>query len=309
MADRMTVSPRIELVPGGLSLSRLVFGAWRLLDGQSPGAEEVARLIDTSVDLGLTSFDHADIYGGYAVEEAFGAGLARWKGRRDSIELISKCGIMLASSNRPQNRLKHYDTDAAHIEASVERSLNNLGTDYLDLLLIHRPDPLMDADDTARAFERLVAAGKVRAVGVSNFTPDQFDLLASRLPFPLVTNQIEHSVLETSALTDGRLDHAQRLRYAPMIWSPLGGGSLFTGEGAREQRVRAALKAVAEEIGAGDISTMAIAWLLRHPARLVPVLGTMKAARLTELVKALDVRLDRQHWFAILEASEGRAVP
>ncbi|MDH4988593.1 aldo/keto reductase family oxidoreductase [Aminobacter anthyllidis] len=305
----MTTPKRIELTAGGLSLSRLVFGAWRLLDGQRPGADEVARLIDTSVDLGLTSFDHADIYGGYEVEEAFGAGLARWKGRRDGIELISKCGIMLASPNRPQNRLKHYDTGAVHIEASVERSLQNLRTDYLDLLLIHRPDPLMDADDTARAFERLVTAGKVRAVGVSNFTPEQFDLLASRLPFPLVTNQIEHSVLETSALTDGRLDHAQRLGYAPMIWSPLGGGSLFTGEGAREQRVRAALQAVAAETGAGDISTIAIAWLLRHPARLVPVLGTMKPERLAGLVKALDVTLDRQQWFAILEASEGRAVP
>ena len=304
----MATPPRIELTAGGLSLSRLVFGAWRLLDGQRPDGDEVARLIDTSVDLGLTSFDHADIYGGYEVEEAFGAGLARWKGRRDGIELISKCGIMLPSRNRPQNRLKHYDTGAAHITASVERSLKNLRTDYLDLLLIHRPDPLMDADDTARAFERLVLAGKVRAVGVSNFTPPQFDLLASRLPFSLVTNQIEHSVLETSALTDGRLDHAQRLGYAPMIWSPLGGGSLFTGDGAREHKVRAALSAVAAEIGGHDISTIAIAWLLRHPARPVPVLGTMKPERLAGLVKALEVALDRQQWFAILEASEGHAV-
>lgn len=304
----MVSARRIELVPGGPSLSRLVFGAWRLLDGQSPSTEAVARLIDTAIDLGLTSFDHADIYGDYAVEEAFGAGLARFKGRRDSIELISKCGIMLKSVNRPANRLKHYDTGAAHITSSVERSLKNLGTDYLDLVLIHRPDPLMDADETAAAFERLVSAGKVRAVGVSNFTPQQFDLLASRLPFPLVTNQIEHSVLETSALTDGRLDHAQRLRYAPMIWSPLGGGSLFTGDGAHEHKVRAALTVAAAETGAHDIATIAIAWLLRHPARLVPVLGTMKPARLAQLAKALDVVLERQQWFAILEASEGHPV-
>ncbi|PWK72658.1 aldo/keto reductase [Aminobacter sp. AP02] len=305
----MASERRIELVPGGPSLSRLVFGAWRLLDGQKPSADAVAKLIYTAIDLGLTSFDHADIYGGYEVEEAFGAGLARFKGRRDSIELISKCGIMLKSANRPENRLKHYDTGAGHIVASVERSLKNLGTDYLDLLLIHRPDPLMDADETAAAFERLVADGKVRAVGVSNFTPQQFDLLASRLPFHLVTNQIEHSVLETSALTDGRFDHAQRLRYAPMIWSPLGGGSLFTGDGAREHKVRAALTLVAAEAGVHDIATVAIAWLLRHPARLVPVLGTMKPERLAQLVRAVDVTLDRQQWFSILEASEGRAVP
>lgn len=300
---------RIELVAGGLQLSRLVFGAWRLLSGGRPEPEAVARLIGTAVDLGLTSFDHADIYGDHGVEEAFGAGLAHWGGRREAIELVSKCGIMPKSASRPANRLKHYDTSAAHIAASAERSLKNLGTDYLDLLLIHRPDPLMDADETAAALEKLVAEGKVRAIGVSNFTPAQFDLLTSRLSIPLVTNQIEHSVLETSALTDGRLDHAQRLRYAPMIWSPLGGGTLFAGDGAREHRVRAALTQVAAETGVNDISTVAIAWLLRHPARLVPVLGTMKAERLAIVARAVDVALDRRQWFSILEASEGGPVP
>lgn len=305
----MAVERRIAL-GAELSLSRLVFGAWRLLDGpERPDAEAVARLIATAVDLGLTSFDHADIYGGYAVEVAFGAGLARWKGRREAIQLVTKCDIMLISPDRPDNWIEHYNTSAAHIAASVERSLANLNTDYLDLLLLHRPDPLMQADETARGLEDVIRAGKVRAVGVSNFTPSQFDLLASRLPFPIVTNQIEHSVLETTALYDGRLDHAQRLRYAPMIWSPLGGGTLFTGKGEREERVRKALSLAAKAYGAGDISAVAIAWLLRHPARLVPVLGTMKPERLALLVKALDIDLDRQHWFAILEASEGRPVP
>jgi predicted oxidoreductase len=166
----------------------------------------------------------------------------------------------------------------------------------------------MNADETAAALAGLVKAGKVRAVGVSNFTPSQFDLLASRFPFALATNQIEMSVLKTSALTDGSLDHAQRLSYAPMIWSPLGGGSLFTGDGEREQRVRAVLATVAAETGSANLATVAIAWLLRHPARLVPVLGTMKPERLAGMVKALEISLDRQQWFAILEASEGRPV-
>jgi predicted oxidoreductase len=305
----MSHDSRIKLTKDGVSLSRLVFGAWRLLDSAArPDADQVARLIGNAVDLGLTSFDHADIYGNYEVEAAFGAGLSRWKGKRDSIELISKCDIILTSGNRPQNRLKHYDTSAAHIVASVERSLANLGTDYLDLLLLHRPDPLMDADETAAALAGLVKSGKVRAVGVSNFTPSQFDLLASQLPFALATNQIEMSVLKTNALTDGSLDHAQRLGYAPMIWSPLGGGSLFTGKEGREARVRAAIAAVAAETGVGDLAAVAIAWLLRHPARLVPVLGTMKPERLAAMVKALEITLDRQQWFAILEASEGRPV-
>ncbi len=305
----MSDAKRISLNSEGLSLSRLVLGAWRLLDqGAKPTAAEVARLIDEAVDLGLTSIDHADIYGNYGVEAAFGAGLAGWNGKRQSIELITKCDIMLTSSERPQNRVKHYDTSAAHIKASVDRSLQNLKTDYIDVLLLHRPDPLMDADETAAGLQNVVKAGKVRAVGVSNFTPSQMDLLTSRLPFPLVTNQIEMSVTYTAPLTDGSLDHAQRLRYSPMIWSPLGGGSLFTGTGEQEQRVRAALKAVGDEIGVDDISAIAIAWLLRHPARLIPVLGSLKRDRLAKMVSALDIKLERQQWFAILKASTGEDV-
>ncbi|MER8477751.1 aldo/keto reductase [Mesorhizobium sp. M0815] len=305
----MSHDGRIALTKDGLSLSRLAFGTSRLLKADPrPDADAIARLIDTAVDLGITSFDHADIYGNYEMEAAFGAALAHRKGKRGGIELISKCGIMANSANRPGNRLRHYDTSGGHVIASVERSLANLGTDYLDVLLLHRPDPLMDAGETSAALAGLVKAGKIRAVGVSNFTPSQFDLLASRLPFALATNQIEVSVLKTAALTNGSLDHAQRLSYSPMIWSPLGGGSLFTGTGEREARVRAALAAVAAEAGVADLAAVAIAWLLRHPARLVPVLGTMKPERLAGMVKALDIVLDRQQWFAVLEASEGRPV-
>lgn len=305
----MAHARRITLVEDGPTVSRLVFGAWRLLDGEAPGAETTARLIATAIDFGLTSFDHADIYGDYRVEAAFGEGLALWGGRRDAIELITKCDIRLKSAHRPENRLKHYDTSAAHIVASVERSLRNLRTDYIDILLLHRPDPLLDADEAAAALAGLVEAGKLRAVGVSNFAPSQIDLLASRLPFPIVSNQIEMSVLHTRPLFDGSLDHAQRLRYAPMIWSPLGGGGLFSRAEAREQAVRAALQEVADKVGASDIAAVALAWLLRHPARLVPVLGSLKPERLAGMVKALDLELDRQQWFAILAASEGRNVP
>ncbi|MET3647530.1 aldo/keto reductase [Phyllobacterium ifriqiyense] len=303
----MSYETRISV--GSLSLSRLVLGAWRLLsDLERSDADSVARLVHGAIDIGITSFDHADIYGNYGVEEAFGAGLQRWGGSRDTIELITKCDIMLISGARPENRIKHYDTSSAHIRASVERSLKNLHTDYIDVLLLHRPDPLMDADDTARGLEDVVKAGKVRAVGVSNFLPHQFDLLASRLPFPLVTNQIEFSVKYVSPLTDGSLDHAQRLKYAPMIWSPLGGGSLFTGEGVQEVRLRAALRDIASQLDNTDISAIAIAWLLRHPASLIPVLGSLKIDRLKTMATALDIELNRQQWFAILKASTGEDV-
>ena len=306
----MSHERRIALNADGLSLSRLVLGAWRLLDAEErPDASAVARLITGAVELGITTFEHADIYGDYGVESVFGAGFKYWAGPRESIELISKCDIMLKSVARPDNRLKHYDTSASHIVASVERSLSNLKTDYLDVLLIHRPDPLMDADETASGLESVVKAGKVRAVGVSNFSPSQFDLLASRLSFPLVTNQIEMSVLHTAPLFDGSLDHAQRLRVAPMIWSPLGGGRLFSGGGERESRVRGVLANVAKETGGTDVATVAIAWLLRHPARLIPVLGSLNRERLGAMSAALEVKLERQQWFEILKASTGTDVP
>jgi len=292
----------------GLTLSRLAFGAMRL-PVHDPA--RVAELLDHATGAGITTFDHADIYGThgpYAVEEAFGAGLACWNGDRDDLELVTKCDIMLPVEARPGNRLKHYDTSARHVTESVEQSLRNLRTDHVDVLLVHRPDPLMDADETAGALTRLVDDGKVRALGVSNFSPHQVDLLASRLDVPVVTNQVELSVTATGALHDGSLDHAQQHRYPPMIWSALGGGGLFTSDDARAVRIRTAL----EEVGAAhglSVGATALAWVLRHPSRPVAVLGTMNPVRITDLAAATHVELDRQEWFTILEASTGRAVP
>jgi len=225
-----------------------------------------------------------------------------------------ECGIALVSPERPSHRVKHYDTGAGHIRASIDRSLSNLRVDVIDLLLIHRPDPLMDADETARALEEAVRSGKVRAVGVSNHAPGQLDVLQSRLSIPLVTNQIEFSVVETGALFDGTLDQAQRLRQSPMIWSPLGGGELFRPGAGSEHRTAllAALDAVARDLGVpGAVGAVALAFVLKHPSRPVPVLGTSRSERLRSYVLAEDLAaaLDRQQWFSILEASRGAPVP
>lgn len=296
---------RVATPVEGLTFSRLAFGAMRL---PLNDPRQVAALLDHATGAGITTFDHADIYGGYAVEEAFGAGLAVWNGDRDDLELVTKCDIMLPVEARPQHRVKHYDTSARHITASVERSLANLRTDRVDVLLLHRPDPLLDADETASALSRLVADGKVRAVGVSNFAPHQVDLLRSRLGVPVVTNQVELSVTATGTLYDGSLDHAQQHRYPPMIWSALGGGGLFTSDDDRAVRIRDALAAVG---AAHDLSVgaTALAWVLRHPSRPVAVLGTMNPGRFADLARATHVDLDRQEWFTILEASTGKAVP
>jgi predicted oxidoreductase len=301
---------RQKLHPEGLELSRLVCGLWRAL--QSEETREpigLARWIDVCLELGITSFDHADIYGDYQVEALFGRALREWRGDRGRLELITKCGIMLKSGQRPEHRVKHYDTGRAHILASVDGSLRHFGTDYIDLLLLHRPDPLMDADETAAALDAVCQSGKVRYVGVSNHTPEQVSLLQSRLSRPLVTNQVELSVLHLEPLHDGTVEQAQRLRMAPMAWSPLGGGHLFTGQGEREQRVRRALSEVAAEHGQDDLGAVAIAWLLRHPSHPVPVLGTSRVERLRGLARGASLALTRQQWFSLWEASAGRPVP
>jgi predicted oxidoreductase len=286
-------------------LSPIVAGCWRLDQwGWTP--QERLRWIEQCVELGVTSFDHADIYGGYTVEALFGEALALAPQLRNRLQLVSKCGIQLVSPQRPQHRVKAYDSSRAHLVASVEHSLKALRTDHLDLLLLHRPDPLLDADEVAEAFEHLRAAGKVKHFGVSNYSPAQFELLASRTS--LVTNQVECSLLHLAPLHDGSFDQMQRLRLSPMIWSPLAGGRIFSGNGATEQRVRSALEAVAREHGC-SAATVAHAWLLRLPCRPHPIVGSRRIEAMREAVAALSLRLDAPTWHALWSASTGHPVP
>jgi predicted oxidoreductase len=303
----MSVS-QTDLAPGGPRFSRLAVGLWRLA-GWGLGDGELLDLIHASLDLGITTFDHADIYGDYTCEQLFGRALALEPSLRERIQIVTKCGIKLVSQNRPEHTLKHYDTSRSHILAAVENSLQMLGTDRLDLLLIHRPDPLMDADEVAGAFATLRQAGKVLHFGVSNFAPWQFDLLASRLDFSLVTNQVEVSVLHIDALHDGTLDQCQTLGIALMAWSPLGGGRLFQSSDEQAIRVRGTLSAVGEELGGASPDQVALAWLLRHPARILPVLGTGKIQRIQRAAQAETFKLNRQQWFAIWSTSTGQRVP
>jgi len=286
-------------------LSPIVAGVWRMGDWHW-SAQERLRWIEQCLELGVTSFDHADIYGGYTVEQLFGEALALAPSLRAQMQLVTKCGICLTTDTRPAHRIKHYDTSFEHIVGSVETSLRLLGTEQLDMLLIHRPDPLMDADAVAAAFTHLRLQGKVLHVGVSNFTPSQFTLLHSR--FPLVTNQIELHPLHLAPLQDGTLDQCQQHRIQPMIWSPLAGGRLFTSDTPQAARVRDALTCVGVRHGV-SASTMAFAWLLRHPSRPIPVAGSRRIDAMREAVAALDVRLDAQDWTEIWSAATGYEVP
>ena len=294
----------VELCAGGPRLSPIVAGAWRMSEW-GWDAQQRLRWIEQCLELGVSSFDHADLYGGYTVEALFGEALALAPPLRRRIQIVSKCAIQLKCDARPGTRLKHYDTSAAHITHSVENSLRALGTDHLDLLLIHRPDPLMDADEVAGAFKALHSAGKVRAFGVSNFSAAQFELLNSR--HPLATNQIEWHPLHLEPLTDGTLDQCQRLRVRPMIWSPLAGGALLSGGGDAAQRVQSALREIGQALGASP-ATIALAWLLRHPSKPLPITGSRRIESIREAVAALGVRLDVQHWTQLWSAATGREV-
>ena len=285
-------------------MSRIVAGAWRMSDWNwSP--QERLRWIEQCVELGVTTFDHADIYGGYTVEQLFGEALALAPALRGKLQLVTKCGICLVSAERPAHRVKHYDTSFEHIVTSVENSLRALRTEQLELVLIHRPDALMDADVVASAFTHLQLQGKVLHFGVSNFTTAQFELLQSR--FPLVTNQIELHPLYLAPLTDGTLDQCQQLRIQPMIWSPLAGGRLVTGQDASAVRARSALEAVGARHSV-SAATVAFAWLLRHPSRPIPVTGSRRIEAVREAVSALDVHLDAQDWTEIWAAGSGHEV-
>lgn len=302
------ISSRIKISPDGPEFSRTTHGLWRLKDWDKSPAE-IQEMIHSCLKLGITTFDHADIYGDYNCESLFGAALAESSVRREDIELVTKCGIKLVSENRPETSIKHYDTSASHIVDSVENSLKNLRTDYIDLLLIHRPDPLMNAEEVGKAFSRLKESGKVLHFGVSNFLPSQFELLSSQTDVPLVTNQIEFSVLNLEAQDNGTLDMCQRLRISPMAWSPLGGGTLFHDNTEQTVRLRQVLKDIADEVGANSIDQVALAWILSHPANFVIVLGTGNLDRIKTAVGAEKIKLSREQWFTIWTASMGREVP
>ena len=293
---------KIPLTPD-VALSRIVYGMWRLGEDADTSTAHVRAKIDACLSQGITSFDHADIYGDYGAEGIFGAALREDPGLRDQIEIVTKCDIIAPIGRYSDRQVKHYDTSRPHIETSVETSLRELATDRIDLLLIHRPDPFMDHHETGAALDDLVASGKVRAVGVSNFRPWDWKLLQSGMKTPLVTNQIEISLSRLAPFSDGYLAFHQRKGQPVMAWSPLGGGALMTGAGA----VQTVLDEIAQAQGV-DRAAVATAFLLAHPARILPVMGTNSLNRIATLGHALKVEIDRQTWFRLYQAGLGREV-
>jgi predicted oxidoreductase len=289
---------------GAVELSRIVYGMWRVGDAENTSAAHVQAKVEACLAQGITTIDQADIYGGYTAEAILGNALRAAPALRGQIEIVTKCDIIAPAGRHSAARVKYYDTTAAHITASLEASLRDMATDYIDLLLIHRPDPLMDHHETGACLDALVASGKVRAVGVSNFRPWDWKLLQSAMTTPLVTNQIELSLSALASFTNGDIAFHQENGVAPMAWSPLAGGHLLA-ESSTGLRERLA------EIGAtqdSDWSAAAVAWLLRHPAGILPVMGTNSLHRIAKLSDALRIEMDRQTWFELYSLALGREV-
>ena len=301
--------PRFKLSPQGPEVSALAYGCWRL--AEDPAGASIARVrekIDACLEVGMTTMDHADIYGLYPCEGLFGRVLKESPQLRDRMEIVTKCGINVPCANRPGVSACHYDATAPAIERCVDRSLRELNTDRIDVLLIHRPDWLTSAEETARGLQRVMAAGKVRSVGVSNYSTHQFALLSRFLGGAPVTNQVEVSLLRMDAIYDGTLDQCQAAGVHPMAWSPLAGGRLLSGNDEASTRTRTALARVAADLGA-SVEQVALAWIAMLPSRPQVVIGTNQPTRIRDAAASLRVHLQREHWYALWEAAQGRNIP
>lgn len=277
----------------------MTWGKW----GKDLSTAQMSELVTYCFDNGITSFDHADIYGGYTTEAAFGKAFKKSGVNRDSVEFISKCGIQYVAETR-NNKVKHYDLSEKYIISSVEQSLINLHTDYLDLLLLHRPSPLMHPDEIAAAASKLKEQGKIKALGVSNFTPSQTDLVLSKTA--VAANQIQFSATHFESMLNGDLDHMMLHNIQPMAWSPL--GVLFREDSPQTTRLKTLMFDLIEKYTA-TADQLLLAWIMKHPAGIIPVIGTTNIERIANSIKATEIDLDLEDWFEIQVASQGHKVP
>lgn len=282
-----------ELIAGTMR-----WGIW----GANHSVKEIQKLIDVCVEENITTFDHADIYGGHTTEELFGNAWKEMNLKRENVQFISKCGIVMNSDKKP-SALKYYNYNKDYILNCVDESLSNLKTDYLDTLLLHRPSPLMNPEVIAEAFTVLKDVGKVREFGVSNFSVSQFELINQYVP--LVTNQIEISVNEISSFENGILDQLMSKGLRPTAWSVM--GSYFSDQSDENIRIKKVIVELCDKYNAEE-NQILLAFILKHPSKIIPVIGTSKAKTIITLSQTLQIDLDLEDWFRILESIRGKEV-
>lgn len=291
---------KVSMAPGGPLFSEIIQGYWRMSSWNRTPQEHL-RYLEQALELGVSTVDHAPVY---QSEALFGKVLSLDPSVRSKIEIISKCGIIPGAGKT----VDHYDSSVDSIISSVEKSLTHLNTDFLDTLLLHRPDYLMNPDEVAEAFTKLLDEGKVKHFGVSNFSESQFTLLQARLPYSLVTNQTELNPLNFECVENGVLDQLQRFRIRPMAWSCLAGGRLFSQESAQINRLSVVLNDLKEELGASSIDALVYAWVRKHPSRPLVMVGSSKIDRLKLAVESVKLEMNTEQWYRVLEASNGFGV-
>ncbi|HCN28899.1 MAG TPA: oxidoreductase [Verrucomicrobiales bacterium] len=304
------MTPRLKLSPNGPEFSRLIYGTWRILDDPATAnREDLLRRLRACLDLGITTLDTAEIYGLYKVEEFIGQALQADPSLRDKFEIVTKAGIYVPCEFHPQRKTAYYNATAERLVKSAEKSLRLLGIDRIDLFLVHRPDWLTSADETAEGLNRLLREGKILHAGVSNYNTHQFELLNSRMERPLVTNQIEFSLLHMAPIYDGTADQCQRLNVRPMAWSPLGQGRLMDKADPAAARIHARCAELSAKYGHATVDQLAYAWVMAHPSKPLPIIGTNKLERLATTARAAGIELEREDWYALWEAAQGCQIP
>ncbi len=286
------------------ALSPIIAGTmnWGIWD-KNLSPKEMENMIQICIENKITTFDHADIYGSYSTESDFGKAFTASQISREKMQLISKCGIQLISKNRP-NTIKHYDYSKDYIIGSVENSLKNLQTDYLDVFLLHRPSPLMQSDEIAEAVLKLKSEGKIVSFGLSNFTTSQTELIRQKTEVSY--NQVQFSATNFEPMLDGSFDYMQSHGIRPMSWNPL--GTVFRNDNDQTRRLKKLLATLVSKYHFGA-DTILLSWILQHPAKVIPIAGTVNVARIQSLLKATELQLDKEDWFAIWTESMGHEVP
>lgn len=299
---------RNQLSSNGPEISSLVYGTWRMLDDNSSVQDINARL-NRCVELGITTIDTAEIYGLYEVEEALGKALALSPGLRDRIEIVTKAGIYVPNARHPDRKVAFYNASAPRLVKSLEKSLRLIGTDRIDILLVHRPDWLTSIDDTAGGLNQLLSDGKIRSAGVSNYTASQFSALNSRMEQPLATNQLEFHLLNMDSIHDGTFDQCQELKVQPMAWSPMAGGRLFDKTDEAATRLAQTADDLSGKYNNATLEQFAYAWIMAHPSRPIPIIGTNKIERIESAAKSVDIQLEQEDWYVFWTATHGHGVP
>ncbi|HEX5654496.1 MAG TPA: aldo/keto reductase [Chitinophagaceae bacterium] len=296
---------KIYLSDSGPKVSPAIYGFWRWEDTSATGVKAMEKMVNLCLELGINTFDHADVYGGYQCEELFGTVLKQKSFRREDIVIFTKCGVCVPHNNRPEIRVKYIDSSADHIAKSVDSSLKKLGTDYIDIFLLDQLDPLSNLEEAALTLERLRGSGKIRNIGVANFSVFQHQLLASYLRVPIVTNHFELNLLNTTALDNGQLDYIKQRYMRPLAAAPLAGGRIENGTDEIALRVHYKLGELSKKYNA-HIESIAVAWLVKLGA--LPLIGTISEQRIKNIVNAFDVDLDKQDWYDLYYASKTKLV-